>query len=254
MSTIGGAVCIRNGIELDYCFKESIESLLPVCDEVVVCDGESTDGTQNVIREWIRVEPKIKLCIWKWKHPVADIEFWVTWLNYAREHLSTDWHFQLDADEILSERSYPELLSHAKLTRHTVWCRRYNFWKDHQHLIPHGIALSHHVCRMAPQNMWIPSDGPHPRGAEAISMAVESNIEIFHYGFLRDRDCFFKKEKALHKMFFNSYDPRLTQVEEIPGNWMAEIKGVEWTNRLLNYEGYHPKVAHHWLRLHGFEV
>src|SRR5438132_6241086 len=110
--TLGGNVCIRNGNALDYCWREAVQSLLPICDEVVVCDGESTDGTQEEIREWMQREPKIKLCVYPWPDPKGDIDFWVKWLNYSREHLTTDWHIQLDADEVLSDRSYLEVVSH----------------------------------------------------------------------------------------------------------------------------------------------
>ncbi len=254
MKTIGGNVCIRNGNDLDYCWRECIESLLPVCDEVVVCDGESTDGTQEEVREWCRREPKLKLCVYPWPNPVADIEFWVKWLNFAREHVKADLHLQLDADEILSERSYAEVLAHAGDGRHSVWCKRLNFWQDHRHLIPPGVHLSHRVVRMAPQDVWMPSDGPHPRGAEAVSMAVETGIEIFHYGFLRERKAFFKKERGLHEMFFNTWDPRLTEVETRNGNWMSEIKNLEWLPDLRTYEGYHPQLIHDWLKKRGYEV
>lgn len=255
MATLGGAVCVRNGDELDFCWRECVSSLLPVCDEVVVCDGESTDGTQEAIRNWAQREPKIKLCIYKWPFPVGDIEFWVKWLNYAREHLSTSWHFQLDADEILSERSYPEVLAlkeHA--LDHSFWCQRYNFWKDHRNLIPHGVALSDKVCRMAPSHIWMPSDGPHPLGAQAIGMARDSGIEIFHYGFLRRREPFFKKEAQLHRMFFDSSDPRLERVEAMPGNWMTEIQNVDWIHRLTPYNDYHPTHAQAWLRARGYDI
>ena len=245
--TLGGNVCIRNGDELDYCWRESVASLLPVCDEVVVCDGESTDGTQEAIREWMIKEPKIKLCVYPWPDPKGDINFWVTWLNFARVHIRCDWEIQLDADEVLSDKSYPEVLVHKEGGRHSVFFKRHNFWQDHKHTIPHGVCLSHRVVRMAPQDVWLPSDGPHPMGAEAVSMGVESDIEIFHYGFLRRRAAYFAKSKELHRMFFDTYDQRLADAEKSGGNWMREIGGIEWTGNLVDFHGEHPKVIRKWL-------
>jgi len=254
MPSVGGNVCVRNGISLDYCFREAVQSLLPVCDEVVVCDGESTDGTQEAIREWMKTEPKIKLCVYPWPDPKGDINFWVNWLNFAREHLTTDWHLQLDADEVLSEKSYPEVLAHAARARHAVFCHRYNFWQDHRHTIPAGVCLSHRVVRMAPQDVWLPSDGPHPNGAQAIAMAVDSDISLYHYGFLRRRAAYFAKSKELHRMFFDTYDQRLTDAEAAGGNWMREIGGVEWTGNLVEFKGEHPKVIHQWLKERNYAV
>ncbi len=239
---------------MDYCWRQSIQSLLPVCDQVVVCDGQSTDGTQEEIREWVKREPKLALCVYEWPFPHHDPDFWVKWLNYSREHLQTDYHLQLDADEILSEESYAEVLEHKKRPPHSVWCERLNFYRDHRHLIPHGWALGHRVVRMAPQRVWLPSDGSHPKGHEAITMARESGIKIFHYNWLRKREPYFEKERQLLQMFFNAVDPRMTEAEKTTGNWMTQIKNVEWINSLIPYNGAHPPVIHSWLRERGYDI
>ena len=196
----------------------------------------------------------MKLCVYPWPNPVGDIEFWVNWLNYSREHLTCDYHIQLDADEVLHENSFSEVLSHKTNHPHSVFCKRYNFWRDHKHLIPHGVVCSHNVVRIAPSTVWLPSDGPHPLGSEAVQMAVQSNIEIFHFGFIRKREAFFKKERLLQKMFFNTHDKRLEAVESLPGNWMSEIKEVEWINKLIPYNGSYPKYATKWLTDRGYEL
>lgn len=254
--TLGGNVCIRNGIELDYCFREAISSLLPVCDEVVVCDGQSTDGTQEEIREWMKLEPKIKLCVYPWPDPKGDIDFWVNWLNYARLHVRSDFMIQLDADEVLCESSHPaisEIRSLSYPQYFSVWCDRLNFWGDSQHLIPHGVCLGDRVIRVAPQNVWMPSDGPHPNGGECVGMARgwKKPITIFHYGFLRKPDAFFKKARSLQQFFWNSYDKRLADVEGDP-NWARNIKDVEWTDKLVPYTGNHPTCARGWLKERGY--
>jgi len=257
LMSLGGNVCIRDGNRLDYPWRESIESLLPVCDLVVVCDASSTDGTLEEIRAWCEREPKLRLCCYPWTDPKGDIEFWVNWLNFCREHVPCTHHIQLDADEVLDERSYPAVREYARdAPGHTVRCKRLNFWRDHRHLIPHGVCLGHEVIRLAPQRMWLPSDGAHPKGIEAVMMAVNSRITVFHYGFLRNPDAYFAKSKLLHSYFFGSYDKRLVDAESDTangGSWMEAIRDVEWINRLVPYDGPHPAVAHQWLRQHGFE-
>lgn len=253
MSTLAGAVCIRNGEELDFCWREAIKSLLPVCDEVVVCDGESTDGTQEVIREWAKVEPKINVCVYPWPNPKGDPDFWVKWLNYAREHIKSEWHFQLDADEILSEQSYAELrLFVEQGGNRSGIVTRWNFWRDHRHTIPDGVCLGKHVVRLAPSRLWLASDGPHPLGAEAASIGVKTGIEIFHYGFLRKPGAFFKKERALQGFFFDTYDSRLEAAESHKGNWMEKQDVTGWENRIDPFGGTHPKVIAGWLKERGY--
>jgi glycosyltransferase involved in cell wall biosynthesis len=257
--SLGGNVCIRDGDRLDYPWRECVQSLLPVVDVCVVCDGGSTDGTLEAIREWCEREPKLRLCCYPWTDPKADLEFWVNWLNFCREHIPCTYQIQLDGDEILDEHSYRAVRNYAESgQRHTLRCQRLNFWKDHRNLIPHGVCLGHEVVRLAPQEMWLPSDGAHPKGAQAVAESAPSKIRLFHYGFLRRPDAYFAKSKLLHGYFFNGYDKRLADVETAMytlgvKNWMESIQDVEWTNRLVAYDGPHPKLAHDWLRARGYE-
>lgn len=264
MITIGGNVCVRNGLELDYCFKDAIESLLPVCDTVTVCDGCSNDGTLEFLRDWSARDSRIRLCVYPWPNPKGDPSFWVEWLNYCRIHIREDYQIQLDADEILSESSYP-VIRHFRDTGvphgTAFWCRRYNFWGDTHHLIPHGVCCSHRVVRVAPQPIWMASDGPDPRGNALVAIAVEppEPIEIFHYGFLRKREAFFEKARRLQHYFFHPepvqrYDARLDDVEHKPGNWMMDIKGIDWLKDLIPFDGKHPERMKPWLKERGWEA
>lgn len=248
---------VRNGISLDYCFRECIRSMLVICDEVVVSDGESEDGTQEELREWAAREPKLKLCIYPWPDPKGDIDFFVNWIQYTRQHVSSDYILQLDADEVLDDRSHEALELVKQLDNpkpFSLWADRLNFWRDHKHLIPHGFCCGDRVIRVAPQKAWLASDGPHPGGVEVVMMARPwpKPITIFHYGFLRDPRAYFRKSRALQGFFFDSYDQRLANVEDDP-RWMEHIKDVEWTDKLVPYNGHHPEVAKQWLKERGYQ-
>lgn len=253
--TLGGNICIRNGNELDYCWRECIESLLPVCDLISVCDGQSTDGTQEEIRAWQEKEPKIVLCVYPWPNPQGDSDFWVNWLNYGREHVRADLHLQLDADEVLHENSYETIQKIKDISdRASYVFDRYNFWRDTSHLVPHGVNLGHRVVRLAPQNVWLPSDGYHPTGAECMMMVRDApgRLEIMHYGFLRKPDAFFKKARALQGYFFNTYDQRLADAETHP-KWMEKPGITGWEGNLLDFNGTHPERMRGWLEQRGYQ-
>lgn len=252
MPTLGGNVVIRNGNSLDFCWRESIRSLLPVCDVVSVSDGESTDGTQEEIREWMKSEPKIVLNVYPWPSPKGNPDWFVAWLNYNREHVKADWQFQLDGDEVLHEKSYDEILRFIQTPNRTGIVTRFNFWKDHHHLIPEGYCCGKKVVRLAPQSLWLASDGEHPRGAEAASLAVPTGVEIFHYGFIRQREKFFEKERLLQGYFFDTYDPRLEAAEKHEGNWMAKEGVTGWESNLDPFSGTHPAAAMAWLKERGY--
>lgn len=251
--TIGGNVCVRNGIDLDYCWREAVESLLQVCDTVVICDAQSTDGTWEEVQEWARIEPKIATCVYEWKNPVGDIDFWVNWINYARIHIRCDWHLQLDADEVLHEDSYPIIREFVKHGKRAAVCARWNFFGDHQHVIPEGECIGKHVKRLAPQEVWMPSDGWHVKASEICSLETPTDIAIFHYGFLRRPEAFFKKEHALQNYFFGACDPRIKQVEDEGGDWMKNPCLPEWCSRLVPSTLSHPAVAVKWLNDRGYK-
>ena len=258
MKNLDGLICIRDGNKLDYCWRESIASMLPVCDRVVVCIGTGgSDNTEAAAREMAEKEPKIAICMYDWPNPKGDINFWTDWMNYARSHCRPGNILQLDADEILHENSYSDILHWKSLEgRFSLWCDRANFFKDTKSLVPHGVCLSHRVVRFLPHDVWIPSDGPDSRGDAAISMALNSGILICHYGFLRNPKQYFMKSRALLGYFFDTYDPRLAEAELLSGNWMEEIQGVEWTKQLIPYTKTHPKIIHEWLkeRNHDYNI
>ena len=250
--SMGGSVPIRNGLELDYCFVEAINSLLPVCDEVVICDSDSTDGTRQLIDDWAKREPKLTICNFPWTDPVGTNEFFCEWLNYSRQHLSTTHFIHLDGDEVLFDQDY-ELVRNAHDAKATLYCKRLNFWRDHKSLIPEGHCCGHKVLRIAPTNMPIPSDYPWEPAAATMNQAVESNIRIGHYGFLRRREQFFKKARVVQRMWVNSYDPRLEKAESFDGNWMTMDGVTGWEKDLVDYTGSHPAAIQNWLKARNYE-
>jgi hypothetical protein len=61
---ISGFTIIRNAIKYDYPVRESILSVLPLCDEFVVAVGQSEDDTLNLIKSMN--SPKIKIIETVW--------------------------------------------------------------------------------------------------------------------------------------------------------------------------------------------
>lgn len=254
MSTLGGNVCIRNGFELDYCWREAVTSLLPICDKVVISDCESTDGTWEYIQDWAKREPKLVLHRYPWTDPKGSNVWWPEWLNIARQHLPTDMHIQLDADEVLHQDSYDEVLK-ARDNQSILYCTRFNFWRDPQHLIPEGKCCGRTVLRIAPTNRPIPSDYPYPPAEETMGLGQQSTVKIMHYGFLRQHDAFFRKARTVQKIWANSYDPRLEAAEKNGRQW-ASTPGLcgGWENQLDDFTGTHPEVIKPWLRNRGYNV
>lgn len=258
---IGGWVCIRNGFLLDYCWQEAVTSLLPICDEVVICDCDSTDGTRAEIDHWCSHDARITPANFPWTNPVGDIWFWPRWLNYARQHLKMQggWGIYLDADEILHEDSYP-LVKEAAEKGEALICKRLNFWRDPQHLIPEGQCCGSKVIRVGPQDTPFPSDYPNPEAEKIQAMAKESEVAIHHYGFLREQKAWFRKAKEVQRIWHNDYDKRLIEAEKFNGRWCdaPNVCGEDgkpgWENSLAEFKGTHPAIIKPWLEARGYKL
>lgn len=249
MSSLSGLVCVRNGLKLDYCWREAAFSLVPICDEVVICDADSDDGTSASIFEVTQSDSRIRSINYPWPNPHQDDKFWVKWLNWARQHLLGKMMIQLDADEVLDPGGYQKITELKNAGRCALF-QRLNFWKDAQHLAPHNRCCGTMVARLGPTSLYLPSDEPSP----AVEPNIRTNAEwhpqlrIFHYGFIRKPDAFVRKSVEVQNMFFGSVDRRITDMQ---------LEGKRWDERdyfdipLEDYHGSHPQVAHAWLRERG---
>ncbi len=227
---------------------------MPIVDELVLSDCDSDDGTRSRMDDWKAMHgDKINICNFPWTNPSHTNLWWPEWLNYARQHAKSDWIIQLDADEVLHEDSFDEVLAAAR-DRKALVCYRYNFWRDAQHLIPKGHCCGTDVIRIGPQNLIMPSDYPIPGSGEIERMAVPSGVKIMHYGFLRKREAFFKKARVVQGIWAGTFDPRLEEAEKAGGNWMEHAGVTGWENSLDEFKGTHPVAIHEWLLKRGYTL
>lgn len=104
---VSGFTFCRNVEKLDYPFVESIRSLLPLVDEMVVNVGDSEDRTLEMIRNIGDSRIRIVESIWD-RSSVRDGLVYAEQTNIALSHCrpDADWAFYLQSDEILHENDY----------------------------------------------------------------------------------------------------------------------------------------------------
>ncbi|MEX2115507.1 MAG: glycosyltransferase family A protein [Bacteroidota bacterium] len=105
---VSGFSFVRNGIAYDYPFLESIRSLLPLCDELVIAVGQSDDATFSSIQSLHSSKIVIIPTVWDDSLRSAGAVL-AQQTNVALERVTGDWAVYLQADEILHENDLPEI-------------------------------------------------------------------------------------------------------------------------------------------------
>jgi hypothetical protein len=106
---VSGFTLVRNGTKYDYPYLESLRSLLPVVDELVINVGLGDDDTAERLAEFARTEGQGKVQIFESLWPLDDPEKKKGGLilseqtNLALGRCTGDWCIYLQADEVLHE-------------------------------------------------------------------------------------------------------------------------------------------------------
>lgn len=106
---ISGLTIIRNGIKYDYPFIESLKSMLPICDEIIVVAGNSEDGTNRAILALN--EPKIRFIHTIWDEQLrTGGKILAQQTNIGIQAIKGDWILYLQGDEVLHENAKEKIL------------------------------------------------------------------------------------------------------------------------------------------------
>jgi glycosyltransferase involved in cell wall biosynthesis len=148
---VSGFTYVRNGLHLDYPFTESIRSLLPLVDELVVVVGDSHDGTREAV---VAIgDPKIKIVDSVWPVEMRKGgKVFALQASIGLDHCSpdADWIITLQADELFHEKEVPvirkymeEALNESQIEGFLF--RFLNFFGDFNHYAPSRRYHQHEI-------------------------------------------------------------------------------------------------------------
>ncbi len=113
---IAGYIHILNPKTHGYPFIESIDSMLGFCDEVVVVDGGSTDGSVEALRSFkgMDVDDRLKIIIREWDHDEPGMDGMQKAFGRAMVSSDAEFLWQQDADEVVHENDYGKIIDICK--------------------------------------------------------------------------------------------------------------------------------------------
>lgn len=101
---ISGFMIVKNVLEQGYPFVEAIASALPACDEFLVSDGYSTDGTFEILEKIAKANAKVKVYRYQWPDK-KDMTVLADVTNEVRFRCQHKYIFSIQANEIIHEQT-----------------------------------------------------------------------------------------------------------------------------------------------------
>jgi len=195
MKKLGGCLFVWNGISQDYNFRESMQCLLDLCDNVVVLAG-GNDGTKSAVEELIHSNAighcelfEITYSDWNAQMGRQKLSYFQNVAMGILEANGCDWTVLLQADEIIYPRSFPVIREAIEHDVEAYVCKRYNAWRDPLsmlNVIQERKPCSTEVIRLAKSHCRSYDDGEHVASNSVHVFGREDAIEIYHAGYIRD--------------------------------------------------------------------
>lgn len=210
---VSGFTFVRNGVKFGYPFRESILSLLPAVDEVIVNVGKGDDGTLEAVRELAAEYSKIKVIESVWDDSLRTggrVLAQQTDISIAA--CTGKWGIYLQADEVLHEDDYVWILDALKRADadesvdgllfdylHFYGDFRIVNWNPsaYRHEV-RAIRLGRNVYSHGDAQGFRVDDGT-PQGRKL--RVVRANSRIYHYGWVRPPRVMQEKTVAMDKLY-----------------------------------------------------
>ncbi len=100
---------IKDAVKMQYPIVEAVQSILPLCDEVIVAVGASTDGTRELVAG---LGNKVKIIDTEWDFTLsANGKVLASETDKAFKEIAADadWCIYIQGDEVLHEDGFDEI-------------------------------------------------------------------------------------------------------------------------------------------------
>ncbi|MEM6965701.1 MAG: glycosyltransferase family 2 protein [Bacteroidota bacterium] len=237
-----GFTFIKNAIKYDYPIVEAIQSILPICDEVVVAVGKSEDETLELIQNINASKIKIVNTVWdeslRAGGTVLAEETNKAFTNVAED---SDWCFYIQGDEVVHEKYHPEILEAMKnnlkdknveglLFKYEHFYGSYDFVGDSRKWYRREVRIIRNDKRI---HSWKDAQGFRKDGRKLKVKLIDAYI--YHYGWVKHPKHQQLKQKSFNKLWHSD----AWVAEKIPDVATFDYSQID---SLKKFEGTHPKV------------
>ena len=209
---VSGFTFVRNGVQFDYPFEESMRSLLPVVDELVVVVGKGEDTTLERVRALAAAEPKIQVYESVWDEKLRQGGLILSQqTNLAMSYCRGKWGIYLQADEVLHEADYGNIRAALGVAGQFpevdgLLFDYIHFYGDFFVVNQNPSAYRHEVRAIRFDRgvvSWKDAQGfrrQTENGFEKLRV-IRSGARIFHYGWVRPPEVMKEKTVAMDKLY-----------------------------------------------------
>ena len=243
---VSGFTFIKNAVLFGYPIRQSIESILPLCDEFVVAVGDCEDGTRELIASMDSDKIRIIDTVWD-KELTRGGEVLAAETNKAFAAIDPEstWAFYIQGDEVIHEKYLPTIkaamLQYADNDKVEGLLFRFrHFWGSFDYVgkASRWYKYEVRVIKNKPElTSYKDAQGFRKKGGRRIN-SVLIDAEVFHYGWVRPPKLMQNKVKGVGK-YWSEEGHHLDEVAFNTDDF--EYRNIEV---LEKFEGTHPKVMH----------
>jgi glycosyltransferase involved in cell wall biosynthesis len=207
---VSGFTIARNSIQYGYPLEQSLRSLLPLVDELVIAVGDSQDGTWELIERI--ADPKIKAFRTVWdmtKREGGQVLSEQT--NLALARCTGEWAVYLQSDEVLHEAEIAtirgRLQAHLELSTEALSFQYVHFYGSYSTTQDNWCAWYRREVRAVKTGKGIVSVGDaagfrlKDGGRLRRLIRADSGAHVYHYGWVRPPVVMVDKQQAALRLY-----------------------------------------------------
>lgn len=247
---VSGFTMVKNALTLGYPIKESIESIEPLCDEIVINVGHDDpsgqdDGTYAYLRDHFQ-HPKFIFLRNRWDPGLTQKgEILAQQTNLALQACRGKYAHYIQGDEVVHEEDLPVIHDHILGMEQNPQIDglvfNYIHFYGNTNIIKHTRSIYRREVRVIRNHRgfvsWLDAQGfRRPDGSKPLCQIIPARI--FHYGWARKENIMAEKVKVMDRLY---HGPDHHQAEEF-------IYRRLWG--LRPFKGTHPSVMRQWIESH----